>query len=420
MTDFRRASFLTLVLQLVMLLAVVLPAGEAVGGPLGNENTDTLSHSAYPYHRPALTALIRAYQGLISPAKVGSCPMEPHCSAYGLEAFSRYDPFRALMFTSDRIMRCGHDLEDYGWFSDNGFTWYADPVGSSGSIVAVTFAERKKTGSGAGPVSAKESETVEAADSQLFRFARELQTGGDYTRAITEYRRLLSYYPESVLGAAAAESLLSCYFATGEFEARANLAREELRLSPSRIDGVTLRLALAGSYLRLGDIDLCLDYLSDIRRTEQGAERERALMAQGLVHARLFNWTEATRNFGAIDSSSSLANYARRNEALCQQAREVPRRSPTLAGMLAVVPGLGYLYTGYEHTAVSAFLVNGLFAWAAYENFDSDRDALGAVIALFGAGWYSGNIYGSVVSAKRRNYRLQHNAVTRIELGFRF
>ena len=61
------------------------------------------------------TALIRFYQLAISPWLPSTCRYTPTCSAYGLEAFKKYGPFKGFWLTLKRIIRCspwgshGHD-----------------------------------------------------------------------------------------------------------------------------------------------------------------------------------------------------------------------------------------------------------------------------------------------------------------------
>jgi putative membrane protein insertion efficiency factor len=61
--------------------------------------------------------MIRAYQRRISPAFPRRCRYEPTCSAYALEAISRFGIARGSFLASWRLLRCNP-------FSHGGF----DPV----------------------------------------------------------------------------------------------------------------------------------------------------------------------------------------------------------------------------------------------------------------------------------------------------
>jgi putative membrane protein insertion efficiency factor len=51
-------------------------------------------------------ALIRFYQGFISPLLPPSCRFEPSCSHYGYEAISRYGLLQGGWLAVKRISRC--------------------------------------------------------------------------------------------------------------------------------------------------------------------------------------------------------------------------------------------------------------------------------------------------------------------------
>ena len=54
----------------------------------------------------ALTAPIRLYQRLISPALPRRCKYEPTCSAYATEAIHTYGPLRGVVLALWRLLRC--------------------------------------------------------------------------------------------------------------------------------------------------------------------------------------------------------------------------------------------------------------------------------------------------------------------------
>ncbi len=72
----------------------------------------------------------------------------------------------------------------------------------------------------------------------------------------------------------------------------------------------------------------------------------------------------------------------------------------------AVLPGAGYLYVGQKQSALTSFLLNGLFIWAAVHFYSHGHIAAGIVTTSFEAGWYFGGIYGAGESAKLYNERL--------------
>ncbi|HNQ61302.1 MAG TPA: membrane protein insertion efficiency factor YidD [Bacteroidia bacterium] len=59
-------------------------------------------------------ALIRLYQGAISPFFRASCRFNPTCSQYGIEAIKKYGPLKGGLLTLKRLSRC-HPWGGHGY-----------------------------------------------------------------------------------------------------------------------------------------------------------------------------------------------------------------------------------------------------------------------------------------------------------------
>jgi tetratricopeptide (TPR) repeat protein len=91
---------------------------------------------------------------------------------------------------------------------------------------------------------------------------------------------------------------------------------------------------------------------------------------------------------------------------------EKKKKSVPRAQLLnAIIPGSGYLYIGQKKSALTAFLINGLFAIASYEFFNRGYVAAGIITTSFEAGWYFGGIYGAGEEAKFYNERIYETRV---------
>jgi len=84
-----------------------------------------------------------------------------------------------------------------------------------------------------------------------------------------------------------------------------------------------------------------------------------------------------------------------------------PYKSEALAGILsAIIPGAGKIYTEEYVDGITAFLLTGLFAYLAYTNFEHNHPTRAWIFTALGAGFYAGNIYGSVASAQIFNAKV--------------
>ncbi len=89
------------------------------------------------------------------------------------------------------------------------------------------------------------------------------------------------------------------------------------------------------------------------------------------------------------------------------------KKSPESAQWLnAALPGSGYLYLGQKQSALTAFLLNGLFIAAACHFYQRGDIAAGVITTSFEAGWYFGGIYGAGQEAKLYNERLYERYAT--------
>lgn len=84
-----------------------------------------------------------------------------------------------------------------------------------------------------------------------------------------------------------------------------------------------------------------------------------------------------------------------------------PYKSEVFSGILsAIIPGSGKIYTKEYGDGITAFLLTGLFAYLGYTNFEHDHPTRAWIFTAIGAGFYAGNIYGSVASAQIFNAKV--------------
>ncbi|RMD82082.1 MAG: hypothetical protein D6815_10100 [Candidatus Dadabacteria bacterium] len=240
------------------------------------------------------------------------------------------------------------------------------------------------------------------------RFAQNLQAQREYYRAITEYLRAL-FYAEQSLGGAESDwidlavlGIGRCYSAGGDAARASEWLRNHIpQLHDQNIRDSAVELLLR-SYLQAKQGRRILDLASRHDSTVSVP-----LVFQGLAHAQLGRWDRAASIFESLAADSTYGRAAQTYLAVSREAEKATRKSPRLARILGVVPGLGYLYSGHKQTAIAAFLVNGVFAAATIQAFSNDQDILGGFMTLFSVSWYAGSIYGSGKAAVRFNSAVQ-------------
>ena len=82
-------------------------------------------------------------------------------------------------------------------------------------------------------------------------------------------------------------------------------------------------------------------------------------------------------------------------------------KSEILAGILsAIIPGAGKIYTNNYGDGITSFILTGLLGYLAYTNFDHNHPLRAWIFTALGAGFYAGNVYGSVASAQIFNAKI--------------
>jgi len=95
------------------------------------------------------------------------------------------------------------------------------------------------------------------------------------------------------------------------------------------------------------------------------------------------------------------------------------KKSPSwAAGLSAIIPGLGKIYTENYTDGITAFVINGLCAFLAYDNFNAKHYTRGWIFTGLGALFYSSNVYGSIASAHIFNAKLSFDLNSDIEKFF--
>lgn len=90
-------------------------------------------------------------------------------------------------------------------------------------------------------------------------------------------------------------------------------------------------------------------------------------------------------------------------------------KSPVWGGVLGLIPGLGYIYSGEYANGLRSLILNGLFAGAMVYSGVEDQWGAFAVISFFEITWYSGSIYGGIDAAQRYNRTRQERCLDAVQ-----
>ncbi len=249
----------------------------------------------------------------------------------------------------------------------------------------------------------------ELSPEKIMSFADHLFEQGDYYRAITEYERLIFFYPKHGLAKTARYQTAMSYYkgdkltqAIDRFRALSDQYREE------EIGRKSLFM-LAETYYQKNDYDRAINVLDIFLSSyPNDTQADAARIKMGWSYLRQGSWQRASEEFQKLPSDSPLWKQAVELADGSKKYPGMPRKSPTVAaGLSAVLPGAGQLYIGRPTDAAVSFLLNGTFIWATVEAFHHDNNVTGGILLFFESGWYLGNVYNAANGAHKYNRRAE-------------
>lgn len=93
-----------------------------------------------------------------------------------------------------------------------------------------------------------------------------------------------------------------------------------------------------------------------------------------------------------------------------------PSKSPRVGGLLGLIPGAGYWYSGETANGFRSLILNSLFMFGMVQTAQDDQWGAFAAISFFEVTWYSGSIYGGIDAAHRFNKNQLDRCVERLNV----
>lgn len=184
------------------------------------------------------------------------------------------------------------------------------------------------------------------------------------------------------------------YYAQVALEAKqarlAKQAYERILSECSNAQGMSSNAQPAGRHFEAVNKEDCLE-LTTLARVG---------LARHFSKLHMFN--KAVGQLRAIDKASLTYKDAQRIGDYVNKL-EIPSKSPTLAGFLSIVPGLGHFYIEEYSTGVVAMIWNGAFIYALVDSIIDGKYGQASLIGLVELIWYSGTIFGAISGAHRFN-----------------
>ncbi len=242
-----------------------------------------------------------------------------------------------------------------------------------------------------------------------FALGRTCMEKGQYDRAIVEFERFIQFFPDSPQVPMARYLMGICDLKSGRFEPARERFFEIIRTGPdSPLVGKALFM-VGESYYEQGALREAAYYFRLVTEQYPTLElKDMALYRLGWTRMKEDRWKDASEYFIKVGRTSPLYGSSQQLVTQSLKGELLPYKDPTSAGVMAgIIPGLGHAYVSRYKDATVAFLLNGLFIWAAVEAFNNNNTVLGGILTFFELGWYTGNIYSAVNVTHKYNRKVR-------------
>ena len=342
------------------------------------------------------------YQKFLSNQKNSRCAMYPSCSSYGKMVFKEKPFLEAITLLTDRIMRCSHERDlydityEYGYRSSIDYPYYK---GVPNSIIHNRYVNPHV-----------DCLRPERNLDRALPFINCLINKEEYQSALVEIERRFFFNKYGVDTILYANKLL-CYRGLGEFEKGIFEYEVEYPENIKRVDAVNMQAALL--YYLTSNNQSAFNVLDKIVEKEMVTDiQKKAYVLKAIINLKKGEFQVAESMFREISSINMSEELCESNLKILRNIKEQKKKNPSLARILSIVPGGGYLYTNHKGSALTAFVINSLLGYATYTSVKSKNYGVAGVCGFLGLSFYIGNINGAGKSAIRFNEK-QYNACIR-------
>ncbi|MCH7398927.1 membrane protein insertion efficiency factor YidD [Belliella sp. DSM 107340] len=340
------------------------------------------------------------YQKFISDIRSQSCPMYPSCSKYSMQAFREKGFGQGLIMTSDRLMRCGHEHKLYDLTISTEDYKLVDLVEDPENKVLIKkeieFSKKFQT----------------KAVNDTVRFFLHLIDNNLYQESIIEYNRIKFFDPS--LDLTLEYNYFKALMSLEEYEKIIfeydNLVGTELENNPH------ILLKLSEAWYNLNQPEKALQVLEKEMDWEELSDRRYAF--RGYIYAQLEDFDQVKTNYSMVSEAYLYREYLTKNLQTIESMSNLKEKKPVVAGLLGIIPGAGYVYSGHTTTGISSLVLNGLLGYATYTSFKTENYGIGILTGMFSTAFYIGNISGGYKAAKRYNKNQKNNQRKKLMYSF--
>lgn len=348
---------------------------------------------------------ISFYQKFLSSQKNSRCAMYPSCSSYGKMVFKEKPFMEAITLLTDRIMRCSHERNLYDITYEYGYRSAVDYPYYKNLPDHILYNKRE--------LPHVDVLRIGQTSDDVLPFINHLINKEEYQSAMIEIERKL-FFDKQCLNPTFYVNKLVCYRGLGDYEKGIFEYEVEFPKFTKNVDAVNMQVALL--YYLTSNNQNALSVLDRILTKGVTTEsQKKAHILKAIIYLNERNIQEGESMFREVSSWGVNKELYESNLNILRNIKEQKKKSPSLARILSIIPGGGYLYTNHKGSALTAFVINSLLGYATYTSVKSKNYGVAGVCGFLGLSFYIGNINGAGRSAVRYNERRYNECIRKLE-----
>jgi len=247
-------------------------------------------------------------------------------------------------------------------------------------------------------------------EKEVCKFSSDLFEAEEYYRAITEAKRYISVFSNGPNIEDMYKLIGDSYLMSKEWPKAIHAYSEFILKFPASPYINQVLFNKATCLVKTSDYEEAIRLFQQIIDNPDPQKKSESIRWKILLLINENKFEEIEKLLDDDFTSQNLKNKIDIIERTVDVKKNIRYKSPKVAGaMSAVLPGSGQFYNERYKDGIVSFLLNSLFILGAYKAYDNDNYAVGGILTVFEAGWYTGNIYSAVNGAYKYNRKVDED-----------
>jgi len=252
----------------------------------------------------------------------------------------------------------------------------------------------------------------------VHKFAEYLYQEGDYVRAAKEYERYLLNSPQGADEALFRIAL--CYRQAGDTQKAIDFFQRITKEYPKSDFKFSANYQISYTYFLSGQYKESTIYIEQVLKETEGEKRQKleTLLAFNYLNQR--QWRSASNLLNSVKmplEDKVTENIMLELKDRSREGINLKRKSRFLASLMsAILPGFGKIYSKQFGNGIFSFVLvgtTGLLAWDGFRE-NGVKSVKGWIFGSLCSVFYTGNIYGSGISALAYNRQAETDIIMRL------